>query len=192
MLCREFDTTFAAGTDITRTLRVFHDNATAPATVTAHWLLQTTNTAAVAAVRGKREVTLPPGGSETFAVTLAVPPVGPGLTADAEFVLTLVKDGKEVFRDVRPARLFGPPVPLTGPTAATVALFDPTGKGAKLLAGLVESTRVESVSGLPAGVKVLVVGPDAVSRELATDPVWTTLALRGVRVVAFDQAHPLH
>ena len=192
VLCREYDTVFAAGTDVTRTLKVFHDNARTPATFTVHWLLQTTGTAAPAAVRGKRVVTVAPGATETFPVTLAVPPVPAGGTAAGEFVMTLVKDGKEVFRDIRPVRLFGPEPAVAGVAAGAVGLYDPTGKGAALLAGLVEAVPVAAVTAVPAGVRVLVVGPDAVSQELATDPVWTRLALKGVRVVVFDQAHPLH
>ena len=57
---------------------------------------------------------------------------------------------------------------------------------------LVAGKPVASLDDVPAGTKLLVVGPDAVTPDLATSPKWLALAAGGTRVVVFDQTHPLH
>src|SRR5262249_9381321 len=71
-------------------------------------------------------------------------------------------------------------------------LWDPSGKVKELIGSLTAFTDVKSPADLPANCKLLIVGPDAVPSKDATDPKWTALVAKGVRVLAFDQEHPLH
>lgn len=190
VLCREWDSTFAAGVKITRTLKVFNDTRSA-APITVHWLFQTKNTRGIKQVRGKRTVHPGPGAAEEFAVTLDVPAAA-GRT-EAELVLSCERDGVEVFRDVKPCRILPAPAgKVTTAAAGEVALWDPAGKVTGLVTGLTACTEVKSPADLPAGCKLLIIGPDAVPAADAADPKWAALAAKGIRVLAFDQEHPLH
>ncbi|OWK41112.1 hypothetical protein [Fimbriiglobus ruber] len=191
VLCREWDTAFAAGTKVPRTLKLFNDTRTT-APITVHWLFQTKNTNPVKQVRGKKELRLAPGGSEEFAIEMAIPDLPAGQAVAGEFVLTCVRGGREVFRDVKACRILGAVVPLDKSAGDEIALLDPTGKGARLLRGLGTFTSIKTIDELPAKCRVLVVGPDAVTPAAATDPRWKGLAAKGVRVLVLDQTTPLH
>lgn len=187
VLAREWDSTFAAGTKLTRTLKVFNDTRFDDP-ITVHWLFQTRGVGNVTQLRGKREFTLKPGANEEFTIDIDLPKLPPDSRVEADIVLTCERNGKEVFRDMKPVRLLGEPTKTTG----SVAVWDPAGKAGPLLAGLVDTTAVKDLDSIPESCQVLVIGPDAVTPKLATDPVWTALAAKGLRIIVLDQKHPLH
>ena len=53
-------------------------------------------------------------------------------------------------------------------------------------------TDAATLDSLPAKLRVLVVGPDALTARQATDPMWQALAANGVRVLVLDQDNSLH
>lgn len=188
VLVREWDRTFTAGTTVKRTLKVFNDTRH-PDPITVHWLFQTRGVGKVIQIRGKKEFTLPPGGNEEFPIELKLPAIPADTRAEAELVLTCTRNGQEVFRDQQPMHLLGP-VQKIKPSGA-VALWDPAGK-AQSLRELVELTPIPDLAAVPKTCRLLIVGPDAVTPQLATDPIWTALAAAGKRVLVLDQTHPLH
>ncbi len=181
VLVREWDTAVPSGQPLARTLKLVNDTRSGTP-LTVHWLFRVRGQPGE--VRGKKTLKLPPGGGEEFPLTLALPP---GDRLDADLVLSVEREGREVFRDVRPLRLVGPPAKLDAPPG-TVAVYDPAGK----LPGFAGLQRVADPFAPPPGCRVLVVGPDAVSRSQATDTRWRSLAAGGLRLVVLDQTHPLH
>ena len=181
VLVREWDTAVPSGQPLTRTLKLVNDTRSGTP-LTVHWLFRVRGQPGE--VRGKRTLKLPPGGGEEFPLTLALPT---GDQSDADLVLSVEREGREVFRDTRSLRLYGPPAKLDAPPGA-VAVYDPAGK----LPGFAGLPRLPDPFAPPPGCKVLVVGPDAVSSTQATDARWRALAAAGLRLVVLDQTHPLH
>ncbi|MCZ2342260.1 MAG: hypothetical protein LC104_10755 [Bacteroidales bacterium] len=188
VLVREWDSTWDAGTKQTRTLKVFNDTRH-PDPITVHWLFQTRGVGNVSQIRGKKEFVLPPGGNEEFSLALDVPTVPPDTHVEAELVLTCVRQGKEVFRDRKPLRLLGP-VRKLDTLAGRVALWDPAGK-ATGIPSIIDTVSIKSLDAIPSDCPLLIVGPDAVTPQLATDPIWSALAVSGKRILVLDQTHPL-
>ena len=189
VFCREWDTTFAAGTTVTRTLKVFNDTRHADP-ITVHWLFQTRGVVDVKQIRGKKVFDLPPGENQEFTIDLKMPAVPDGERVDGDLVLTCMRGGNEVYRDVKPVRLLGESKSLDA-RIDTIALWDPRDKSGRLLDHLAPYTSVADLESLPKSCKLLIVGPDAVTPELAADPIWTTLAAKGLRILVLDQANPL-
>ncbi len=102
VLVREPGATVPSGRPLTLNLKLVNDTRVGTP-ITVHWLLRVRGRPQE--VRGKRVVKLPPGGSEAFPLTLVMPA---GDRLDAELVLSGERDGREVFRDVRPLVLVGP------------------------------------------------------------------------------------
>ena len=191
VLCREWNTTFAAGTKVVRNLKLFNDTRqTSP--ITVYWVLQTKNTPDIQALRGKKEFTVPPGRAEEFTITLDMPNVPPGAKVDADLVLSCFRDKKEVFRDVKACRVLGLPTKLDGMPAGVVAVWDPANTITDSLRSLIPFTSVKSLDDITATAKLVVIGPDAVTPALAKDPYWKSLAKSGRKVLIFDQTNPLH
>jgi Glycosyl hydrolases family 2/Glycosyl hydrolases family 2, sugar binding domain/Glycosyl hydrolases family 2, TIM barrel domain len=189
-LVREWHSTAMAGLPLTRNITVFNETRFA-APITLHWLWQTKNTPDVKQLRGKREFQIPAGERETFALNLDMPAVPEGEIHEAELVLTCEREGREVFRDVKPLRLFGNAKPVNAKPGEVVILG-----GSKafqqVLSKIVSVTAVRSLDVIPPDAKLLLVAPDAVSPDLATSQKWQALAARGLRVVVLDQTSPLH
>ena len=185
---REWDAAWPAGVTFPRTLTVLND-ARDPSPLAAHWVLQTRHLPSGIELRGNRVLTVPPGGRATLPVTLDLPAVPPGEAVAADWAVVALRGGKEVFRDVKRVRLLGPVKPGDAPLPAVT--FDPAGRLPLPVLNLVAGKPVASLADVPAGTRLLVVGPDAVTPELAVSPRWQALAAGGTRVVVFDQAHPL-
>ena len=188
---REWNSAWPAGTKFNRTLTLLNDTRVGTP-LTVHWLLQTRNSPTVTTLRGKQEHKVAPGGKVSFTVELDLPSVPADSTIEADWVVTATREGKEITRDVKPVRLLGPPLPIDGPTADTAAIFDPAGKLPPALRKLVVAGNIASPAEVPASIRLLLVGPDALTAEEAMKPTLANLAARGVRVIVFDQRFPLH
>ena len=187
VLCREWNWTFGSGATVDRLLKVFN-NTHLPGDITVSWEL------VLGGMRAAGEdtvVALAAGGSRELTVHLTVPAVGK--RTEGEFVLTCSRGGKEVFREVKPVAVLGPPsdakpdVPAGG-----LVVLDPDGSvKARLAARGIAATEVASPADIPDTAKLVIVGRNALSPREATDPMWVALASRGARVLVLEQRNPL-
>ncbi len=187
VLCRQWDTTFAPGQTVERTLRVFNNTSKADP-VTATWELQ---------LDGKRiggesrEFALAPGSEQEWTVRLTLPKVPAAVRGS--FVLGATRGGAAIYRDEREIRVLVPAlVAKPGLPAAELVVCDPKGTvTAHLQARGIPFTATTSIDAIPAGTKVLVLGPDSIPIERVSDPLWYDRAVRGLKVVVLDQRYPL-
>ena len=189
VLCRQWNWTFASGSRVTRTLKVFNDTRFAdPIDVT--WQLKMG--AKIVAQGGKR-FNVAPGMAEQFEIALDLPRVDKRRAA-GQLVLVASRGGKQVFRDVKPLVVIDPN-DVARPRLATgdLLVLDPQGSvKARLAARGVGFTEVANFAALPAKARVLLVGANALTAEQSTSPKWLEMAAEGTRVIVLEQAHPLH
>lgn len=187
LLCRQWNWTFAGGSGMTRTLKVFNDTRF-DTPIEAAWEL---TVGGKAAAGGKRTFTIAPGTAQEFEVTCAVPTVSERTAA--AFTLTCRRNGAEVFRDVKAAWVIDPDA-AAKPTIAQAALavIDPAGAvKARLAKRGIPFTEVAGPGQVPTSARVVVVGPDAIAADRMHDPAWLALAASGARVLVLDQRNPL-
>ena len=189
VLCRQWNWTFAAGSKVARTLKVFNDTRFAdPIDVT--WQL---NVGPSAVAQGVNKFNVAPGTAEQFEITLDVPRAGKSRTT-GQLVLTASRGGKEVFRDVKPLVI----IDANGAARPHLAksdllVLDPSGSvKARLAARGIDFSEIPSFDALPAKARVVLVGANALTPEQSTSPKWLELAADGTRVIVLEQAHPLH
>lgn len=188
VFCREWNWTFAGKSTVNRTLAVF--NSTRFDTpIEMKWKLRINkNTVA----SGKKICNVPPGEKQIVRVSFETPQVK--IRAEGEFVMTCEQDGKEVFREVKEVSIINQneaSVPKLSEKELAVLDTDGAVK-ARLRKRGIRFTEIASLDALPPKVKVIVVGRNAVSKELATDGIWYSLAAQGKRLLVLDQNHPLH
>jgi beta-galactosidase len=184
---KEWNGTFAGGRRVERTLKVFNDTRFAEPI----YLNYAFHVAGKKRGRGGAELTIPPGGAQELTISFTMPRVA--VRTPAELVLVLRRGDKEVFRDVKPCVLLGPEPVLPKVAGDDLILFDPKGKvGPWLKQRGYPFREVASLDDLPSKLKLLVVGPDALTPRQATDPRWVALAAAGARVLMLDQDNPLH
>ena len=187
LFCRQWNWTFASGSTITRTLKVFNDTRF-DRPIEADWSLTVGGTVAN---EGKRTFQLQPGTAQEFEVTIPVPTVSQRTAAS--FSLTCRRDGLEVFRDVKPAWVIDPDA-AAKPNLAQVALavVDPSGVvTARLAKRGIPFTAAAGPEQVPSTAQVVVVGPDAIAADHSNDPAWLALAASGVKVLVLDQQNQL-
>ena len=187
VLCREWNGTFAGGSEVPRTLKVLNDTRSSDPIEMA-WELRVGGKKADG---GSRSFALAPGQAQEATVSLKVPKVSK--RAAGEFLLTCSRGGQEVFREVKAVAVIDP---AAGPKPAlakdALVVIDPVGSvKAHLAARGIAFTEAANLDALPAKAKVVVVGKDALGPRDATDPRWVGLAARGARVLVLEQANPL-
>ncbi|MGB2822868.1 MAG: glycoside hydrolase family 2 TIM barrel-domain containing protein, partial [Phycisphaerae bacterium] len=188
VFCRQWNWTFAGGSTVPRTLKVFNSTRHADP-IELGWRL-TAGGKLVA--RENKTLRIPPGETEVVNVSLPAPAVTERTAG--ELVLTCSRGGKEVFREVKPLWIIDPdaaPKPKIAPGDLTV--LDPHGAvKARLARRGIPFTEVKSVDEIARPVKLLIVGADAVPEDKAADPMWHALAAGGTKMLVLDQVHPLH
>lgn len=187
LFCRQWNWTWGADTEITRTLKLFNTTSN-DAPIEASWEFRIGDQR----IAGEtREFRLPCGGATEFNVAFRVPSLD--APAKGVFVLRAARGGQEVFREEKLVRILVPakrPNPPIRP--GEMAVLDPSGKLTAFLKQRgIPFTAVTDPENLPATARVLVVGPDGVTPDRSTDPVWLSLAAEGRKVVLLDQSHPL-
>ena len=195
VLCRQWNWTFASGSKVARTLKVFNDTRLADPIDVAWQLRFGPNIAA----QGGGRFNVAPGMAEQFEITLDMPRVDKPRTA-GDFVLTAVRGGKVVFRDVKPLVVIDPAdAPRPRLAKSDLLVLDPSGSvKARLAARGIGFTEVANFAALPAGTvyprssRVVLVGAHALTPEQSTSPKWLELAAEGTRVIVLEQDHPLH
>lgn len=188
VLSRQWNWTFGGGTTVSRTLRVFNDTRFADPIETA-WELRIKGKSTE---RGKKLCNVAPGMTEDMEITFKVPAVK--RRTQGEFILTCSRDGKEVFREIKPVAII-PQDAVRKPKleAADLFVLDPNGSvKARLGRRGIAFTELANFDDLPDGAKVVIIGKDALTSRQATDPRWRALAASGARVLVLEQQHPLH
>jgi beta-galactosidase len=189
VLCREWNSTFASGQKVKRTLKVFNDTRD-PAPITLDWILRTPTMGPP--LSQSDSVAVPPGEAREVTITIPIPAVAERTTA--KLVLACSRNGKQLFLDEKEYTILdsaGAPKPAL--EAADLLVFDPSGVvRAHLKQRGIGFTEVASFDAIPAKVHVLVVGPNALSPRQATDPKWQALAASGGHILVLDQDNPLH
>lgn len=184
---REWNSTFGGGQVVTRTVKVFNDTRHGDP-IDVEWSFRVDGKGYA---EGAQTLALEPGAAQEFTLTFRAPPV-PARTA-GELVLTCLRGGRVVFRDVKPLFVLGPDPAAPKSAPGDLLVYDPKGTVQPWLKKRGYAfTAIASLEKLPTNVNVLLVGPDALTPRQATDPRWVALAARGARVLVLDQVHPLH
>ncbi len=182
VLVRQWDWTFASAAKVTRTFGLFND--TQYADVIAFTRVLTVDGREV--YRKTTQHDVQPGTAERFDETIPMPQVSE--RHEGELLLMLSVKGKEVFRDTKAVSIL-PAVKLVG--GAEVGVYDPKGRlKAFLDSSGIKQVRVASLENLPQ-VRVLIVGPDALSEADATSTTLAAFASGGRAVIVLDQTNVL-
>lgn len=188
-LVRQWDTIFAAGAEVKRTVMVRNDNTFDTAPITLAW--------AFGGQKGERTLTVRPGTGEIVELTFRAPEADERTTFD--FTLSCSRAGKTVFTDAKKCTV----LPLE---AEKVGFFARWGRkivlwGTKDSAEYVriralgfEPTLVSDFDSLKAAgdFSVLVVGHNTIDESVSTDPRWSDLLAAGRRMIVLEQETNLH
>ncbi len=186
-LVREWDWTFAAGSQVSRSIKVLNDTRL-PDPIQLTWSLTVDGKAAAGA---SKSYAVPCGEAVPDTITFALPQVASRTAANLS--LSCAVDGKEVFHDDKPIAIIAPDADPMPPLAAgELAVIDPRGSvAARLTKRGIAFAAVKSVDEVPASARVVVVGADALDALAASGNQWLAIAARGGRVLVLDQGHPL-
>ena len=190
---REWNWTFAGGRSAPRHIRLFNDTHDA-APITCSWQLSWPNFPGAKAVptqSGKKTLKVPAGGFADVNLALKLP--ASPVRRIGELRLSCERNGKPVFQDTKRVDILAnAATPKPALAGDELAVWDPSGQAAQRLnSRAIPFTAVKGIEKLPDGIKVLLVGSNAVSDEQATSSAWQALVSRGVRVIVLDQDHPL-
>ncbi|MDQ2730044.1 MAG: hypothetical protein M3Y56_00155, partial [Armatimonadota bacterium] len=198
VLCRQWDSTFESGESVQRTMKIFNDTHDATP-ITFTWRLMIDG---AAAAHGTSIHQVAPGIDETFDVTVPMPNVAG--RADGQWVLTLTRGGKQVFKDVKPVSILNthPTAPSGGAVVSTaayrasttskVAVFDPSGTAAPFLRSRgIPFIPITNLRDAPATAKVLIVGPDALTPAQSSSSALAAYAAGGRVVIVLEQKNLL-
>jgi beta-galactosidase len=182
VLVRQWDWTFASGEKALRTFGVFNDTQYADSIAFTRVLTM----GGKEAYRKTSQHDVKPGTAEKFDETIPMPRVDS--RQEGELLMTLSVQGKEIFRDTKAVSVLPAATVASG---APVGVYDPKGKLKAFLdpAGI-KCVQVASLESLPQ-VKVLIVGPDALSETDATSTALAAFASTGRAVIVLDQANVL-
>ncbi|MDX2064465.1 MAG: glycoside hydrolase family 2 TIM barrel-domain containing protein [Fimbriimonadaceae bacterium] len=179
---REYDSAFASGQSITRTLTVLNDSRY-PDPITLTYAIAKPGATGTPV---SRTLNLAPGEKTTFPIRLTAPTVA--AAGRFELQLELTVDGKSVFRDVKRMQVY----PDAAPSTAPFVLLDPKGEFGKLLrTAKFSPTVVAATSAIPKTATTIVVAPDALSATDAARSDLAVLASAGKRVIVLEQSNPL-
>ena len=187
-LVREWDTAWAAGSTVPRTVRFFNETRNSEPLEFA-WQLKWSD----GQVEGQSRVVVPPGEPVTQTIPINVP----ALTEDrdATWTLTLRRGNRTEFTDTKAIRLLAPSQ-LALPNGfgdGTLVVWDPTGEAAsRLLAQGIKIRRVATLDDVPEDFRLLVVGRNAVTDAQSTDMRWMRWAAAGRKILVLEQRSPLH
>lgn len=184
-LCREWDWTFLSGKPVKRTIGIFNDTHYSDP-ITFRWEL---------IVGGKKvggeskEYPVAPGMREVVEIVLPIPAVEG--RAEGELILALMVNGKEVFRDAKAVSILKPTA-TSARDRQSLAVYDPAGTvTAFLKASNIRFTSLAELKTLPDGVKVLLIGKNAIDTAESTSSRLAAFASSGRAVIVLEQNNPL-
>ncbi len=183
---REYDSTFASGSKLRRTVGVFNDSRQVePLTLKVELV-----SAGKSVVQKSVPVSVQPGSKAVVPVELELPKV----TArwDGELAITLTGKSGVVFADKKRASILPEPIAAVLSQAKGLLVVDPKGSVSKYLRSLgVPFAEAASVATIPDTARWVLVGPDAVDEASSVQPKLAALAASGARVVVLEQSSPL-
>lgn len=186
-LVREWNSTFASGARVERTVKLFNGTRHADPIDLVWEVSVAGQRAAGATIR----FDIPPGEARETKLAFTLPQVR--RRQAGELLLACRRGDKEVFREVKPLSVIDPdagPKPAIAP--GRLAVIDPHGAArARLAARGVPMVECRSLADVPPSAEVILLGKDAVAASEAASPAWLALAAAGKRVVALEQAEPL-
>jgi len=188
VLIREWNRVFGPGETITRTLKLFNDTRF-DSPITVKWAF---TTADKTLAEKEQTFQLPPGEDETFTATFVAPQVEK--RTKAEFTITAHRDDEQVYKTQRAWHIL-PNSGISPQTKrASIAVWDPSHTVQKrLLAQRVPFQEVHVADALEQiDADLVIVGPNAVSKQLSTSGLWMRLAAANKRVLVLQQEYPLH
>lgn len=184
--CKEWDTTFASGAKVIRSIGLFNDSYRETRPLTFVWTL--TASGKTLAHNSVTEA-VAPGESVKFPVTVALPAVPAGSRLEASWNLSVTVGGKTVFTDIKPWSILGDSI------GKSVLLYDPRASVSKLLPTLGIVTKpIAALSALPTNAPVgtvLLVGRDALTPAESTSSALAAWASAGRAVIVLEQRNPL-
>lgn len=186
---REWNWTFGSGESVQRTYGIFNDTADAtPVTFTRKLVFQNKTV-----FEKTTEHRVAPGMSEKFGEALPMPRLRPGAKRlEGTLELTLSVGGRELFRDTKAVSVLPPAASETRAPAGAIAVWDPQNKVLPHFKRLgVAVQAVPSLTKIPSGTRLLVVGPDALTEELSASSAFAAWAQPGRAVLVLDQTWPL-
>lgn len=182
---RQWDWTFGSSQEITRTYGIFNDTEY-PDPITFSRRLT---------VQGKEVFTktsthnVAPGTALKFDEEIPMSAVT--ARQEGELRLALSAGGKEIYHDAKAVSILPPPN-VERLAAGALAVFDPAGGTAAFLKSVaVPFTSIVSLDSIPAEVKVLVVGSDALKAADSASTMLSAWASESRAVIVLDQSHPL-
>jgi len=189
VLCREWNWSFGAGQNVTRTIRVYNDTQYSDP-LTLEWTLE---------VAGKKHASerlacqVPPGDYVERKLVLPMPKHVPaGSRLPGRLVLSLYARSRLVFRDEKPLSVLGVPKLSPGVLQTECYVYDPSEVLTSRLRGLgLRVLPVASLSSLPASGRVLLVAPDTLDEAVGATTVLSAWAAAGRSVIVLEQKHPL-
>lgn len=192
VFCREWDWTFAAEQEVTRTLRVFNDSRfDDPITFWWQW-----DCGGQRIAKGKQRLNVVAGASHTFSVTLTMPPTDSRL--EGKLQLALTRGGKTLFRDTKNVSVLGRS--LTADVAmqiatlskADVLVHDPNETVTPfLLQAGIPFTVCDAIATLPNAGRLLIVGANAISSTECDSSKFQAYAAAGRAVIVLEQENLL-
>ncbi len=187
-LIREYDWTFRVGQKVSRTVKVLNDSHREVLELTLGWELRV---AGKRASGGSRPAAAKPGESVQFNLDLEMPSAAARINGELALWLQDAA-GKKLFEDAKPLVVLPKPSASATLKAAKIGLYDPKGKLLPTLQSLgLAPVSVASLAAIPTSIKVLIVGPDAITEGESSNPALAAWAVAGNRVVVLDQTHPL-
>ncbi len=186
---RQYNSAFAPGGAVTRTLKVFNDGRfDEPLTLRWRVVLEGETVA-----DGEKTYTVAPGHAEADELTFTLPDAD--TRRDGELVLELYAGDERVFADRKPVSVV--PVPagaIEGLDAEGLAVFDPLGSVTGWLEGRGQPfTALESLDTLPDLARVVLVGAGALTKDnrSAVAEALRAFTLAGGTAIVLEQDTPL-
>ncbi len=192
VFCRQWDWTFGSGQRVTRTFKLFNDTHFNDP-ITFSWVLVINGKTVQSSTKTYQ---VPAGEDIQFNETIPMPLVN--FRTDGQLILTLQVGGKQQYQDIKAVSILNPLTHyaqlLHGKQlpAVTLAVFDPQGNVLSYLqTQKMAFTQLHSLDSIPAGVKILVVGKDALSAAQSSSSQLAAFAADGHTVIVLEQRNAL-
>ncbi len=191
VFCKQWNWTFGSGQQISRRMGIFNDTHS-DAPITFIWMLSA----------GGHELAtsstiyhVAAGTSDRFSLALTMPVTQTRL--EAAWHLALIVHGRTVYQDTKhvsilPANSTSDLRGIAALNATNFGVWDPKHQLTAFLRNYhINYTPVKTLAALPAGLQVLLVGPNALSARESGASRLEAWAVGGRRVIVLEQKHPL-
>jgi beta-galactosidase len=180
---REWNYTFAEDSQVVRTVKIFNDTRhDEPIEFGWQFVL-----AGRTVIGDHMLLKIPPGQASVKTIRFKVP--GVEQRTAGKLVLTCSRDGKKVFEEAKELWVLNGDDAPVGLTAEQLVVLDPQGQASGFLRDRnVPFTPIDKLGQIPAGMKVLLVGKDAIDEKSSSSLVFKRLAAEGKRVVVLEQS----